>query len=572
MELEELRDNPRIFGGEEGESASFNGFVDFCKRNMPLVISVTLAVFFVYGIILFNIAMTGDTILYNAAPQKINSPGFAEFNYYTARMDCLSLGRWAQVLLSDLFFIKEAGIYAANFIGVVSVWMFSMLFCYFIAIFTRNTNRRNGLIPLALVLLTYSVWSMYFLNVYGNRTQTLFTTVILISVYLLYDALLSKNKIKLLTSFVLIVFSFGVYQSFIILFPCIVFIFFVLLQENSNLPLKEYSFLCLKLFMFFIAAVIFNTIINNIVKLILSVPGNSYATGTMIWHKTNIKSIIANILGLGYLITIGLIPFIHSLFTPIMESMYGSSVGPYGEAIANNILQYSRTIGNVLLLPAGIMFLIMIFINAKKRIPKGRRILYVLAGIGIPVSMFFTVIASGEVRGVRVLYTLPFAAAFMFYYVSYTQKIVLRRTFYCLILATAFYQAQVSQGILEGAVRTSEFDMNVAFDISARIRESAKNDEAPRVAFIGNMRHFKDRIFPAFDLPSRSPFERFSLGDMSYQTNIASIYMNTLGFYYDLPTPEQIEEAYEASGDMPAYPLEGCVKNLSDVVVVKMGD
>jgi hypothetical protein len=48
--------------------------------------------------------------------------------------------------------------------------------------------------------------------------------------------------------------------------------------------------------------------------------------------------------------------------------------------------------------------------------------------------------------------------------------------------------------------------------------------------------------------------------------------MNALGFNYDLPTPEQIEEAYEASRDMPSYPKTGCVKNLGDVVVVKMGE
>jgi hypothetical protein len=575
MKKEKLRDSLPALETKsflDGNGASVKGFFDFCKQNTPLVISVALAVLFVYGIILFNITLTGDTILYTVGTKEMNGPVFTELGYYNIRMDCLSLGRWTQVLLSDLFFIKESGIYASNFIGIVSVWIFSMLFSYFIAVFTRNTNRRNGLIPLALILLTYSVWGMYFLNIYGNKIQTLFISLTLISVYLLYDGLFSKNKIKLFTSFVLAVFSFGVYQSFIILFPCIVFIFFVLLQENSNLSSKEYSFLCLKLFVFLIAALIFNTIVANIFKSILNVPRNSYATGTMIWHKTNIRSIFANILGLGYLITIGLIPFIHSLFMPIMESMYGSSLAPYGGSITDNILLYSRTIGNVLLLPAGIMFLVMIFINAKNRIPKGRRLLYVLAGIGIPVSTLFTVIASGEIRGVRVLYTLPFAAAFVFYYVSYTQKTVLRRIFYCLILSTAFYQAQVSQGMLEGAVRTSEFDMNTAFDISALIREADKNDNAPKVAFIGNMRHFKNQIFPAFDITARSPFERWSLGDMPYPTNIASMYMATLGFNYDIPTPEQIQEAYEASRDMPAYPAKGCVKNLGDVIVVKMGE
>jgi hypothetical protein len=60
---------------------------------------------------------------------------------------------------------------------------------------------------------------------------------------------------------------------------------------------------------------------------------------------------------------------------------------------------------------------------------------------------------------------------------------------------------------------------------------------------------------------------------MFNQTKVHVIaFMNIFGFNYSLPTPDQMREAYEASGDMPAYPLEGCVKNLGDVVGVKMGD
>jgi hypothetical protein len=334
MEKTNLQDRmpaPRTKLFLDGEGASVKGFLDFCKRNTPLVIAVTLAALFVYGAILFNFALSNGTIFWLSDQNlKTNIPGFAELGFHSVRIDDLSIGRWAAVLFSDLFFIKETGIYAANFIGIVSVWLFSLLFCYFIAVFTKNTQRHNGFIPLALVLLTYAVWPLYFLNIYGNKIQPTFIAIELISVYLLYDGLLSRNKIKILISFILTVFSFSVYQSFMLLFPCLVFIFFVLLQENSNLSPKEYSFLCLRLLVFFLAAFILNMVIARIVQASAGILklNNKYVSGAMIWNKPNIKSILANILGLGYLVTIGLIPFVHSLFAPIMETMYGGSAAP----------------------------------------------------------------------------------------------------------------------------------------------------------------------------------------------------------------------------------------------------
>jgi hypothetical protein len=557
-----------------GEGASFGGFIEFCKRNMPLVISVTVAALFVYGVFLFNVSVIGDTLLRFATshnPVKFNWINGLTYDY-TIETDTLSLKRWTHWLFANLFLIKESGVYAGNFISIVSIWTFSMLFCYFIAVFTKNTNRRNGFIPLAFTLLTCPIWSLNLPNLYMVRINMVFIAVMLIAVYLLYAGFLSGNKTYLVISFVLTVLCFGSYQPFIPLFLCIVFIFFLLLQENSNLQPKEYGILCLKLFLFFLAAFIFRSIIGNIFQSAFNIPENSYVTGTMIWNKSSLISVMANILGLGYFTTIGMIPFVHTLFTPLMETMYGSSVGPYGKSIVENVLLYSRTAGNILLLPAGIAFIVFVILNTKNRIPKRRRLLYLLAGFGVPLSIFFLVIVSGEVRGLRILFCLPFAAAFMFYYVSCGQKTVLRRLLYGLILVVSFYQAQISQNLLEGIVRTSEYDTIAAFDINSRVSEVTEDGEKLPLAFIGNKHTFEKQIFQSFDITARSPFERWSLGDMPYQTNVAIAFMNMLGFNYDTPTSEQMDAAYAASFDMPAYPAAGCVKKLDGVIVVKMGE
>jgi hypothetical protein len=574
--MENLQNNNSLLGKKsflDGEGASFNGFIDFCRRNMPLVITVTLTTLFVYGVFLFNISISGDTLL--DLPTRYDTVDLNISKNYSIQNDILSLKRWTQWLFSLFFYIKESGVYAANFIAIISIWTFSMLFCYFIAVFTKNTKRRNGFIPIALTLLTCPVWSICLPNLYMVRVNMLFIVVMLIGIYLLYAGFLSNNKLYLAISFVLIVLSFGAYQSLTPLFLCIVFVFFLMIQENSSFQPKEYTFLCLKLFLFFITAFIFRSIIGSIVQYAFNIPkdnGHGYITGIMVWNKSSLMPVLTNILGLGYFTTIGMIPFIHSLFTPLMEPMYGSAAGPYGKSIVENVLLYSRTAGNVLLLPAGIAFIVYIILNAKKHIPKGRRLLYILAGFGVPLSIFFLVMVSGDIRGLRILFCLPFATAFMFYYVTGIQKTVLRRVFYCLILATAFYQAQVSQNLLEGIVRVSEYDTITAFDISRRVSEVTESGEKLPLAFIGNRHPFENQIFPSFDVTTRSAFERWSLDDMPFQTDMAILLLRVLGFYYDIPTPEQVEQAYKASRDMPAYPASGCVKNIGGVVVVKMGD
>jgi hypothetical protein len=561
MEKENLRDTTPAMGTKlflDGEGASVKGFLDFCKRNTPLVISVTLAALFVYGIILFNLVLIGDN------PHYLNSP--ADFI-----SELFGVGRWATPPLLKLFFINGSGIYASNFIALLSIWLFSILFCYFIAVFTKNTKRRNGFIPAALIVLTYAVWQQYFFIFYQNKLQTIFVCVTLINVYLLFDGLLSRNKIKLIASFMLSVISFGVYQPLVPLFLCVVFIYFILLQENSNYAPKEYSFLCLKLFVFFMAAFALNVIIG---KIVLSLPEfytSNYVARHMFWNKFSMRSIIAGVLGQGYIVTIGMIPFVHSLLSPIIISMYGNASAVFAP-VTEMVFENARLAGNVLLLPAAVVFLVMIFLNAKRRLPKGRRILYCLAGFGIPCSILFIAAISGEVIGNRTLYSLPFAAAFMFYYVASRQKTVLRRVLYCLILVTAFHQAQVSQNALEANVRTADYDMNIAFDINTRIQEALGAGKKLPVAYIGKLDHpFKDNALGALE-GFFSVFTEWTPYYKAYLTSEASVYMNVLGFNYNLPTPLQVSEAYEASRDMPAYPLEGCVKNLGDVVVVKMGE
>jgi hypothetical protein len=302
MKIKDFRNDTDVLRTESffgKEAASFNGFADFCKLNVPLVISVTLACLFVYGAVIFNIVIAGDTIQFLSDADVYKQMHFGA-------------GRWASVPLIKLFFIKESGVYASAFISAVSIWTFSMLFCYFIAVFTKNTKRQNGFIPLALTVLTYSVWSQYFMFFYQSKIQTIFVCLTLINVYILYKGFLLRKKAHIIISFFLTVLSFGIFQSLVVLFLCVTFIYFVLLQENSSFHAKEYSVLCIKLFIFFISAFIFNVIIDKTALSVIGIPSDNITIRKMAWNQSGIRSIFAHILAQIYVLTIGLFPFVHS--------------------------------------------------------------------------------------------------------------------------------------------------------------------------------------------------------------------------------------------------------------------
>jgi hypothetical protein len=114
--------------------------------------------------------------------------------------------------------------------------------------------------------------------------------------------------------------------------------------------------------------------------------------------------------------------------------------------------------------------------------------------------------------------------------------------------------------------------MNMAFDLDTRIRSALGTGEKLPVAYIGGFDHpFKNQIRGRM-ASGISDFNFWSTSWMEFPYERNPILMNAYGFRYDIPTSEQIHAAYEASHDMPAYPLEGCVKNLGDVVVVKLGN
>jgi hypothetical protein len=120
------------------QKASVKGFCDYCKKNIPLVITVTIALFFTYGGKLFWYSIGIDTELF------INDK-----NYFLPWN--IQIGRFGLGVLQKLWHIKEFNPFTAFLIAFCFIWLFPLSWCYIIGVFSRNTGRNNNLIPFALI-------------------------------------------------------------------------------------------------------------------------------------------------------------------------------------------------------------------------------------------------------------------------------------------------------------------------------------------------------------------------------------------------------------------------------------
>jgi hypothetical protein len=544
------------FGTEE---ASFKGFCNFCKKNVPLLIAVTVALFFCYGAKLFWYTIGADTERYMVANRILFSDSEMKGPYRWVLQ-----GRFGLILLQKLWYIKEFNPYTAFFVAFCFIWLFVVSWCYIIAVFNKSSGvQNNALIPFALVFMTSVVWAEQFYWVMQSAEVAFIVFLCPYVIFFLYKGFLDNKWWKTALSGTLLVFIISVYQGIVPLFCCGVFVCFLLLCRNSTYKAQVYGILCLKIFLLFILAIIIYSISNGF--LIIHVYKDIPEFSLMQWTKNTLIQNIRNILSLGYIISIGDIPVVFDLLKPLMLQFARN-----GESSLKTLQAYSHIMGNIFLLPIGIMFLAVIVRNVKKESCKQKRVLYILSGIGVPFCILLLPMLRGSFD-IRSQFVLPFATAFMFLYLI--SNISKKPAVLCAILGCciAMYQAQISAQLYYSDFIRYQSDVQLALDLDKRIQRTQDDDEQLPVALIG-----------AYTLPFRHNYIRGeALGRSSFEWGSTRIhestrhglpFMQTLGLYHNMANADQMEEARIAALSMPSYPADDCVRRLSDLIVVKLSD
>jgi len=543
------------------EEVSVKGFCNFCRNNVPLIIAVSITLFFTYGIRLFWYSIGFDT----------QSFWLDKSGYLRQQTSFL---RFGLALLSKILYANYFNPFTVFYITFCLIWFFTISWCYIIAVFSRNTGRNNKLIPFALVFMTMPVWAEQFYFVFQSTENAIMISLCPYVIYLLFKSFLDNERTKIICASVLLAFMPSVYQAITPMFCCGVFICFVLLSEHTEYEPQVYRNLCLKLLITLLASIMLYFLVARMILAVFHIEKASYVEDNSQWGKVPIRDCIMKILSLGYTLTVGNTPLFQRIVNPIIAN-YGEAYSMTGAEIVEYTANVSRVHGNILLFPAALLFLISMAYGMRRNIPTGRRFLYMLAGIGIPLSIILFAIVTGTRPPMRTLYALPLAFAFMLFYLIRTYKKKPAVIVACLSMFIAAHQAQITAQLFYSDQLRYNEDVRLAYELKSLISKVQPEDEKLPVVITG--RHEISSLFKTnFIKGGTIGYSFFELIEkhrgIMWQTIVALSFMKTLGINFEIPDENQVTRAVKEAALLPPYPDPGCVKRMQDYIVVRLSE
>jgi len=528
------------------EKINLKKFCDFCKNNAPLLVATALALFFCYGIKLCQYSIGIDSELIMMSKRIIY--GFPVRIYgHTGQ------GRFGLDLLNLLFNIKGGYNPITAFFGAFClIWLFTISHAYIIALFCKNTGKNNALIPFALVFISSPIWAEIFYYFFLAREVALMVLLCPFTIYIMFKGFIDNEKSKIIFAFLSLIFMTSVYQAMVPFFCCNVFICFMLFLEASDYEQKFYRNLCLKIFAMFVCAMVVYAVIYKILIPFAYTGYQLHVEGMNMWGRISIKDNISNILE----------------FARVITGMYQSNIFDILLFIPST--NKSNIFGNILLLPIALLFIIKCIDIARKKMASDKKTLYIIAAIGIPLSIIFLAILGGNAPPIRAMFFLPLAFAFMFFFLikNYSKKFCI--AIVCLALFTAAYQAQITAQLLYSDQLRYNEDVRMAYEIRDKIVQVSLSNENLPVAIIG-----KSKIAEKFHANAdfmQGEVIGYSFFEWGQSSEWTLKFMRCLGINFNVPNDEQIERASNEAVNMPSYPDSGFVKKLPDVIVVKLSD
>jgi hypothetical protein len=416
--------------------------------------------------------------------------------------------------------------------------------------------------------MTMPVWAEQFYFLHQAVEIALMINLCPYIIYLLYKGFLDYEKGKIVCSFILLIFMISVYQAIVPLFCCGVFACFVLLQENTNYESFIYRNLCIKLFLALIGTLVVYFLIDRlIIPFVFHIERADYIENMNLWGQRPLKKVILQTLRFCYNVTIGHTPWLQKIINPIIFHFVQN------RQTVEDIAYTQRIWGNILLLPVIILFLIRIIFVICKNIPVKRRLLYLLAVTGIPLSIIFLTLASGGNRPpLRSLFALPLSFAFMFFHIINTNKKKIAISIAIIAIIVAAYQSRnTAQLFFSDQLRYND-DVRLAYDLEKMINQLQPIIKKLPVVIIGKYKtenRIKTNLLQG-EVIGHSCFEFVFMP--SHVTLYGLTFMKTLGIFYEYSDFNQIENAYNEAIMMPSYPDSDCIKRKDDFIVVKISE
>lgn len=529
-------------------------FVIFLRENKPLLFISFITVLVVFSVKLTNICFGIDTEIHISSDRYLN---------------WMSIGRFGLVALQKLWtnIFPNTELFnpcLATFFGCFFLLCGTLLFCFVIDFFSNNSIKKICYIPFAILFISHQVWTEQIYFVCQSAECLLIVLFSPISVYLIFKGVVSGNSKKISISFLLIVFCISVYQGVIMLIYCCIFALFILFKENTNLKSKEYTRICISLILLMIGIAAVYFILNKCVQSIFRIEKSSYLVNFISLERTSFKKRFLH-LGLYFY---NLLFSNNQTFNELLKRIIAKVARTGWKAAEANVKPHLTA--NILYAPILLAFYVQIFKNKKSSV------LYRLAAICILFCIIAFPIIGGGGAPLRSQYVLPFAFSFIFIYVTnslnnYKYNLIYKVCLIVFMLCGTQQTLKISMLNYCDVMRYKS-DCQLSSNISVKINSICTDPEVP-VLLYGVYHPQFDSNYIKGETCGYSSFEWDEGSSITDSTYRGLSFMKTQGFNY-LPVNDNslIQKARLEAENMPDYPASGCVKNLGNVVVVRLSE
>ena len=483
------------------KSETKNDFIEYLKKSKYAIIIIIAFILFAFGERIISKSFSIDTELYIQQIGQAN-----RWNWW------ITLNRWGLVLLNIIFQMNSLPIFASNFLTVIFIIGYSILFNYLFYTYMKDEYKEKFIkyqFIFPILFVTNPIFAEQY-NFILQNASVAFTVMLIPCILLLIDKLsaIECSKIKKIFGYIvvvsLLILSFGVYQSVILLYIATVVVCYLLkvLKDKDN----SWKYLGKQIGIFLISAIGYLSIGK-----ILSIgnEGTSYLQSA--WLKDSVKQCLINII---------------NCIKPVLKC----------ETIFYNIGYLISIVLSISLIG---------YLIRKKELKIG----VIIAIIGLLAAPFYIMVITGvdQLKRTQFNYSFVLGTTMMLAVVmlsKFDKLKLIKNILVAISIAIAFTQAYHSANLFHTVDITYRNDEMFAQRIIGRIEEQDWYDKEKeyKLIFVGRNHQDLKNVYAKSEVIGSSFF------DFDYQyiygvNSRANAFLNILGFEFGKPTEQEFEDA-----------------------------
>lgn len=508
----------------------FVPFGDFCRDNQRSIIVICVVLVIAYGLKLFNIAFSHDTEAIISVPESLYS-------------SWMTMGRFGLILIKRLCDFYVFNPYLASVFMFIAMLLGALVWEYLFYCLTgakADFHKRSWIFPTLFFSAPVMAEQVSFLlQAFEVELAVLLTGVALLWVW--KNIIDRRSLVCWLPAVLLLAVCFSCYQTLVPFFIAASIACFILCFDGIKKPWRVIG----QLIACFAVSFGVYQIVCKLIMWSMNISMTSYISEQILWGQISVKECIKNILR-----------HIRDVLTA--SNLYYS-------------IAFSISV---------VMLLVVVLYRWRKRCSHVQ--LYMLASAALLLAPFYMTILLGQMPKYRTQIILPFVFGFIIQYfigwlkgTNSTRNAKLKKISYVIggvaLLLGVHQSMYVSKMFYSEYVQYQE-DVRLAVKITDRIDQLdlGETPEEP-VVFIGSRSpRLNKSSSSAYENPGHSFFEWAFTTE--YGTFIMKNFLETLGYNYQSPTPEQAEQAVEYSKKMASWPDTGSVIQKDGIIIVKLSD